>query len=134
MIDHMSSYSTDYPAAKSFYEAALSALGYGLNMEMVAEWDADFPTRRACAFGPGDNPIFWVIEVKQENAATPRHTAFVAQDRAAVSAFYDAAMGSGGSDNGAPGLRPIYHEHYYGAFVFDPDGNNVEAVCHAPEG
>ena len=65
--------------------------------------------------------------------ATPRHMAFVAPDHAAVSAFHDAAVATGGQDNGAAGPRPIYHEHYFGAFAIDPDGNNVEAVCHIPE-
>lgn len=134
MIDHLNSYTTDYPASKAFYGAVLPVLGYSLNHEMVTEWDTDFPTRRACAFGPGERVMFWVIEVKEESAATPRHVAFEAKDRAAVSAFYEAAMANGGTDNGGPGLRPMYHEHYYGAFAFDPDGNNVEAVCHAPEG
>ena len=134
MFDHISSYATDYTAAKRFYEAVLSVLGYTLNTEMVAEWDTDFPTRRACAFGPDGRVMFWVIEVKPENAATPRHIAFSASNRAEVNAFHEAALAVGATDNGAPGLRPMYHEHYYGAFVFDPDGNNVEAVCHAPEG
>lgn len=134
MIDHISSYAADYPGAKRFYEAVLPVLGYAMNAELVADWDTEFPTRRACAFGPGEKPIFWVIEVKQENAATPRHIAFSAQDRAAVDSFHEAALGAGAPDNGGPGLRPEYHEHYYGAFVFDPDGNNVEAVCHTPGG
>ena len=71
-----------------------------------------------------------MVEAKQ--AYTPRHLAFLAPDRAAVAAFHEAALRAGGKDHGAPGPRPIYHEHYYGAFVLDPDGNNVEAVCHAP--
>lgn len=128
MIDHLSTYATDYPATKRFYDAALGALGYALTTEMVADWDPDFPERRMCAFGT-DRPVFWVIEVR--DAASPRHLAFVAPDRDAVAAFHAAALGAGGLDNGAPGLRPIYHPDYYGAFALDPDGNNVEAVCHA---
>jgi predicted lactoylglutathione lyase len=96
---------------------------------MVSTWDPAFPTRRMCAFGP-QRPIFWVIEVRED--ATPRHTAFSARARAEVDAFYRAALAAGGRDNGAPGLRAIYHPNYYGAFVLDPDGNNVEAVCHEP--
>jgi catechol 2,3-dioxygenase-like lactoylglutathione lyase family enzyme len=131
MIDHLSSYTTNYPAAKAFYTAALAALGHSLQTEMVASWDTDFPERRCCAFGT-TRPVFWVIEVKDENAATPRHVAFVAADRTAVQAFFDAALAAGGTDHGAPGLRSEYHEHYFGAFILDPDGNNVEAVCHSP--
>ena len=131
MIDHLSSYAIDFPAARSFYLAALAPLGYGIQHEMVASWDTGFPTRRACAFGPPGKSCFWVIETKQQ--VTPRHTAFAARDRGGVRAFYDAGLAAGGRDNGAPGLRPIYHEHYYGAFLLDPDGNDVEAVCHAAE-
>lgn len=132
MIDHLSSYATDYPATRRFYEAALGALGYAVQTEMKADWDADFPGRRICAFGPEGRTIFWVIEAKE--AVSPRHVAFTATDRAAVAAFHAAALAAGGTDHGAPGPRPIYHEHYFGAFVLDPDGNNVEAVCHLPGG
>jgi catechol 2,3-dioxygenase-like lactoylglutathione lyase family enzyme len=82
-----------------------------------------------CAYGPG-RPVFWVIEVKEP--VSPRHVAFTAANREAVGAFHAAALAAGGTDHGAPGLRPMYHEHYFGAFALDPDGNNVEAVCHAP--
>ncbi len=129
MIDHLSSYTIDYAAAQRFYEAALAALGIPKQRETTASWDSDFPTRRICGFGP-QRPVFWVIEVRE--AASPRHVAFSAPTRAAVDAFYRAALGAGGRDNGAPGVRAIYHPTYYGAFVLDPDGNNVEAVCHTP--
>lgn len=131
MIDHLSTYATDYVATRNFYQAVFTPLGYAVQMEFVAEWNEAFPTQQMCAFGPAGKPIFWVIEVK--DAATPRHIAFSAQNRKAVEAFYEQAMAHGGQDNGKPGLRPMYHEHYYGAFAFDPDGNNVEAVCHTPE-
>jgi catechol 2,3-dioxygenase-like lactoylglutathione lyase family enzyme len=131
MIDHLSTYATDFDATRSFYAAALGALGYSVQSEMVASWDTEFPERRICAFG-AERPVFWVIEVKPENAATPRHTAFTASDRDRVAAFHAAGLGAGGTDNGAPGLRPEYHPDYFGAFVLDPDGNNVEAVCHTP--
>ena len=75
-------------------------------------------------------PSFWIGE--GEPVSGPMHVAFVARSRAAVNAFYAAALKAGGTDNGAPGLRPHYHANYYGAFVVDPDGNNVEAVCHLP--
>lgn len=130
MIDHISTYATDYLASKNFYEAAFSPLGYSLQTEFVAEWNTEFPTQRICAFGPENNPTFWIIESKQQY--TPRHTAFTAISHGAVEAFFENALENGGKDNGAPGLRPMYHENYYGAFVIDPDGNNVEAVCHAP--
>jgi len=132
MIDHISTYATDYDATRRFYQGALAPLGYALQVEMVASWDAEFPTRRICAFGPAGKGAFWIIEVK--TAASPRHVAFAAADRAAVAAFHRAALAAGGSDHGAPGLRPHYHASYFGAFVLDPDGNNVEAVCHAPAG
>ncbi|HEC13361.1 MAG TPA: VOC family protein [Acidiferrobacteraceae bacterium] len=131
MIDHISTYTTDYVKTKNFYEKAFSALGYSLQTEFVAEWNKEFPTRRICAFGLDRKPIFWVIETKEKY--TPRHVAFTAKTRADVDAFYNQAIENGGVDNGKPGLRPIYHENYYGAFAIDPDGNNVEAVCHTPE-
>ncbi len=131
MIDHLTTYATDYPATKAFYIAVLGALGYGLDREMVTTWDPEFPTRRMCAFGPPDKPVFWIAEVREP--ATPRHCAFTAANHAAVDAFHAAGLTAGGCDNGRPGLRPAYHASYYGAFAIDPDGNNVEAVCHAPQ-
>jgi catechol 2,3-dioxygenase-like lactoylglutathione lyase family enzyme len=128
MIDHASSYTTHFEAAKRFYELAFAPLGSRLQHEMVATWDPEFPTRRMCAFGP-QRPVFWVIEVREP--ATPRHIAFSAGTRAQVDAFHRAALDAGARDNGAPGVRAIYHPTYYGAFALDPDGNNVEAVCHA---
>jgi catechol 2,3-dioxygenase-like lactoylglutathione lyase family enzyme len=129
VIDHLSTYATDYPATRAFYDACLGALGYTVQTEMVASWDPEFPERRICAYG-SERPVFWVIETRE--IYTPRHLAFTAADRKSVAAFHEAALGAGGRDHGAPGLRPIYHEHYFGAFALDPDGNNVEAVCHAP--
>jgi len=131
VIDHLSTYATDYPATRRFYEGALAVLGHSVQLEMEMTWDPEFPGRRACAFG-AERPVFWVIETKE--ACTPRHVAFSASDREQVAAFHAAGLAAGGSDHGAPGPRPIYHEHYFGAFLLDPDGNNVEAVCHLPEG
>lgn len=128
MIDHLSTYATDFVATQKFYDATLGVLGYDRNMNMVAEWDSEFPTRRLCAYGTGQKPTFWLAEVKE--SASPRHVAFIATDRAAVDAFYGAGLEAGGRDNGKPGERPIYHPGYYGAFLLDPDGNNVEAVHH----
>ena len=132
MIDHLSTYTTDFPASQRIYDAALKALGFERVVNMVANWDPTFPTRRMCAYGPPGKPVLWIAEVKASDKATPRHVAFAAASKSAVDAFYRAALAAGAKDNGAPGPRPIYHEHYYGAFVFDPDGNNIEAVCHKP--
>ncbi len=130
MIDHLSTYATDFDASKSFYDAVFAALGYSVQMEMKAEWDQDFPNHRLCAYGPEGRPIYWVVEVR--DAFTPRHVAFTAPDRATVDAFHAAGLAAGGRDHGAPGPREIYHPDYYGGFLLDPDGNNVEAVCHIP--
>jgi len=132
MIDHISSYTTQFVEARAFYDAALRSLGHSIQVEMVADWDPDFPERRCCAWGPPGRSVFWVIEVRE--AASPRHIAFSAADRGQVDAFYRSAMGAGGRDHGEPGVRAVYHADYYGAFVLDPDDNNVEAVCHSPGG
>lgn len=129
MIDHLSTYATDFDATKRFYDGVLGTLGYTIQKEMVMTWDQDLPGRRACAYGL-DKPVFWVVEVIA--SYQPRHVAFSAADHESVRRFHEAALASGGKDNGAPGPRPMYHQHYYGAFAFDPDGNNVEAVCHQP--
>ena len=131
MIDHLSTYATDFPSTQAFYAAALGELGHTVQADMVFEQDPDLPGRRACAFGPEGRPMFWVIEVRE--SYSPRHVAFSAEDRDAVAAFYNAGLSAGGNDLGPPGPRPIYHEHYFGAFLTDPDGNNVEAVCHAAQ-
>jgi catechol 2,3-dioxygenase-like lactoylglutathione lyase family enzyme len=130
MIDHISTYATNFSATRAFYEAALAELGYSLQFEMRLDSDPELPGRRACAFGPEGRSVFWVIEVL--GPASPRHVAFVANDRQSVTSFHQTGLAAGGQDNGAPGLRPIYHENYYGSFLTDPDGNNVEAVCHTP--
>lgn len=128
MIDHMSTYATDFLKTKSFYQAAFSALGYKVLAEFTASDNQDWPSQRICAFGAGEKAAFWVIEIKENY--TPRHVAFAAASRSAVDEFYKLGLENGGRDNGKPGLRPHYHEDYYGAFVIDPDGNDVEAVCH----
>jgi catechol 2,3-dioxygenase-like lactoylglutathione lyase family enzyme len=126
MIDHIGFPVSDYDRAKAFYAQALAPLGYTLLFE-VEQQDTD---ARAAGFGADDNPDFWI---GGEGALDkPVHVAFSARDRATVDAFYKAALAAGGRDNGAPGLRPHYHPNYYGAFVRDPDGHNIEAVCHAP--
>jgi len=128
MIDHLSFYATDFERTQLFYDAALATLGYERNTNLVTTWDPEWPTRRACAWGKGGKATFWVIEVREPS--TPRHLAFASPDHASVEAFHRAALAAGGKDNGPPGPRPHYHPKYFGSFVLDPDGNNVEAVCH----
>jgi catechol 2,3-dioxygenase-like lactoylglutathione lyase family enzyme len=129
MIDHLSTYATDYPATRAFYGAVFGALGYAVQSEFSIDADEALPGRRVCMWGPSGRSIFGVVEVK--SAFEPRHVAFTAADRASVDLFHAVGLEAGGIDHGAPGLRPIYHANYYGAFLLDPDGNNVEAVCHA---
>ena len=130
MIDHISTYALDYVASKNFYDAVFKPLGHSIQAEFVADWEPEFPTRRICGFGSNGLAGFWVIETLVEY--TPRHVAFSAKNRQQVDQFYTVALQYGGQDNGKPGLRPEYHQHYYGAFILDPDRNNVEAVCHTP--
>jgi len=121
MIDHIGIRVKDYAASKSFYEEALAPLGYSTLMELGGV---------GAGLGKPGKPDFWI---SQGEPSGPIHIALVAPDRATVDAFYRAAIAAGGRDNGAPGLRPQYHPTYYGAFIIDPDGNNLEAVCHKPE-
>ncbi|MGA7164052.1 MAG: VOC family protein [Pseudolabrys sp.] len=126
MIDHIGFSVLDYARSKAFYESALGPLGYTLVMEVTAEETG----QPAAGFGSGGKPDFWIgAEGKLEK---PVHVAIVANARPAVAAFYRAALAAGGKDNGAPGLRAHYHPSYYAAFVLDPDGHNIEAVCHTP--
>jgi catechol 2,3-dioxygenase-like lactoylglutathione lyase family enzyme len=118
IIDHIGLTVSDYPRSKQFFTAALAPLNITLVME-VEGWSG---------FGRGGKPDFWFGAGGQAQA--PMHIAFVAENRAQVSAFHAAALAAGGKDNGPPGIREIYHPHYYGAFVIGPDGHNVEAVCH----
>jgi catechol 2,3-dioxygenase-like lactoylglutathione lyase family enzyme len=121
-IDHLGLDVTDYDRSKALYEKALAPLGMKLMME---------PVPQVGGFG-GDFPFFWIGK-RNRGPQSGVHVAFSARDRAMVNAFHAAALEAGGTDNGAPGVREIYHPNYYGAFVLDPDGNNVEAVCHKPE-
>ena len=127
MLDHIGFPVSDYERAKTFYLKALAPLGYSLIME-VKQDDSDSP---AAGFGANGKPDFWIGGEGALNK--PVHIAIEAKDRATVDAFYKAALGAGGRDNGAPGIRAHYHPNYYGAFVLDLDGHNVEAVCHTPE-
>jgi catechol 2,3-dioxygenase-like lactoylglutathione lyase family enzyme len=122
MLDHMGFGVSDYARSKAFYERALAPLGITLLMEPVAQ---------AAGFGKDGKPFFW-IESRGGAVEGRLHVAFAVDDRATVDAFHAAALEAGGTDNGAPGVREIYHPNYYGAYVLDPDGVNVEAVCHRP--
>jgi catechol 2,3-dioxygenase-like lactoylglutathione lyase family enzyme len=128
MLDHVGLEVSDFERSKAFYESALEPLGIRLIMEPVAG---------AAGFGSdtehGPSPYFW-IAARDRPAVSGAHVAFAARDTETVDAFHAAAIAAGGTDNGAPGPRPIYHPGYYGAFILDPDGNNVEAVCHRAGG
>ena len=122
MFDHLGFAVVDFAKSKAFYEKVFAALDVAVVMQ-----GEDF-----IGFGRDGRPQFWV---GVGAAPTTRmHIAFTAKDRAAVRNFYEAALAAGGKDNGPPGLRPNYHPNYYGAFVIDPNGHNIEAVCHSPEG
>ena len=130
MIDHLSLNVRDYQRSLDFYRRALAPLGYEVVMEISRAEVPSLQTEATCGLGTGGKPDLWLQPTKA--AFAPVHVAILASDRAAVDAFYQAAIAAGGRDHGAPGLRPHYHPNYYGAFVLDPDGHNLEAVCHAP--
>jgi catechol 2,3-dioxygenase-like lactoylglutathione lyase family enzyme len=122
MFDHVGLGVTDYAASKAFFVKALEPLGVGIVMEGP----------HGVGIGPNRKPSLWLFQTSEKPAHL--HLAFTAADRKQVDAFHRAALDAGGKDNGAPGLRPHYHANYYGAFIIGPDGHNVEAVCHMPEG
>lgn len=123
MFDHLGFAVADIARSRAFYAAALAPLGMGVHSEGDG-W---------VMFGAKGAPLLWIGGPDIAGAPPGHiHYAFAAADRAAVDAFHAAAIAAGGRDNGAPGLRPQYHANYYAAFVIDPDGHNVEAVCHAP--
>jgi catechol 2,3-dioxygenase-like lactoylglutathione lyase family enzyme len=124
MLDHMGFGVSDYARSKSFYERALAPLGISVVMEVTPEQTGG---HSAVGFGGDNKPYFWIAG---GDVAARVHVAFAANSRAEVDAFYQAALAAGGRDNGGPGLRPHYHPNYYGAFVLDPDGHNIEAVSH----
>jgi catechol 2,3-dioxygenase-like lactoylglutathione lyase family enzyme len=127
MIDHTGLQVSDPARSRAFYEKALAPLGYTVLREIPPQFTGG---KVVLGLGVPPTPDFWVAEGAP---STPRlHIAFRAGSRAAVDAFYAAALAAGGKDNGPPGPRPHYHEHYYGAFVLDPDGHNIEAVIHTP--
>jgi catechol 2,3-dioxygenase-like lactoylglutathione lyase family enzyme len=118
-LDHVGFGVSDYERSKAFYLEALAPL----DIELIKE-----PSEQAAGFGRNGKPFFWLEATRPP--VTQVHVAFACDSRDLVDAFHEAALRAGGIDNGAPGPRPIYHEHYYGAYVLDPDGNNIEAVCH----
>lgn len=120
MIDHAGIVVSNFEKSKAFYTAALAPIHYVLIMEVPG----------AAGFGDNHKPDFWIVQGTPNQP--PTHLAFGVQSRAMVDAFYAAAIKAGGKDNGAPGVRAHYHPNYYGAFVLDPDGHNMEAVCHLP--
>jgi catechol 2,3-dioxygenase-like lactoylglutathione lyase family enzyme len=125
MIDHTGVSVSNYARSKAFYIAALAPIGYQLLMEVPKELTG---SHDGAGFGVAPKPDFWVGGGGAN--VPPVNVAFRVSSRAQVDAFYAAAIAAGGKDNGKPGLRPHYHPNYYGAFVRDPDGHNIEAVCH----
>ncbi len=126
MLDHVGFAVADAERSRLFYEAALAPLGITLIMSVTAEQTEAGGV--AHGFGSDGKPYFWVGDNERVGEGT--HVAFTAETRAEVDAFHAAALAAGGLDNGAPGLRPHYGPNYYAAFVHDPDGLNIEAVCH----
>lgn len=126
MIDHTGVHVGSPEKSRHFYSQALAPLGYKMMVEIPKEH-----TGGAVVLGYGvpPKPDFWISEGAPKEKV---HIAFRADNREQVDRFYRAALEAGGRDNGAPGLRPHYHENYYGAFVLDPDGHNIEACCHNP--
>jgi catechol 2,3-dioxygenase-like lactoylglutathione lyase family enzyme len=126
MIDHLGIPVKDYAASKLFYGKVLAPLGIGVIMEVSPQQGA---LSDATGFGAEGKPFFWI---SAGNAGAGLHVAFAAEERAQVDAFYRTALAAGARDNGPPGVRAHYHPNYYGAFVIDPNGVNLEAVCHKP--
>ena len=125
MIDHLSVVVSDYEKSKAFYLQALAPTGHSRLVELPAAAGGQGPSAGFCH---ADGSDFWIGQ--GQAVRPPIHVAFRVSSRAAVDAFHAAAIAAGGTDNGAPGLRPRYHANYYGAYVLDPDGHNIEAVCH----
>ncbi len=128
MLDHVGLHVSDFARAKDFYRKALAAIGY----QLIAEFSAEVTGSTAVAgFGDPPKPDFWIHSAAQGARTAPAaHVAFRVPTKKLVDEFHAAAIAAGGRDNGAPGPRPHYHADYYGAFVLDPDGHNIEAVCH----
>jgi catechol 2,3-dioxygenase-like lactoylglutathione lyase family enzyme len=123
MLDHVGFQCVDLPASASFYDATLTPLGVRRLMDFQV----------AIGYGSADHPDFWIGEFREGEGFRESHIAFTAETRTQVDAFFKAAVTAGAEVLHEPRIHEEYHEHYYGAFVRDPDGNNVEAVCHRPE-
>ncbi len=126
MFSHVTIGITDFERAAAFYDPVMATLGHG----------RFYSGDGFCAFGTLGGSQFWIMPPFDGNTASVgngSHTAFLAPDRAAVRAFHEAALANGGTDEGPPGLRTHYHPNYYGAYVRDPDGNKIQAVCHRAE-
>lgn len=130
MIDHTGIPVTDYARSKAFYEKLLATVDATLIMEVTPEQTSNGTW--AAGFGRDGKPDFWIGD-DARGVAAHTHVALNTDSRAKVDAFHAIGLALGGRDNGAPGLRPHYHADYYGAFIHDPDGHNIEAVCHRPE-
>ena len=128
MIDHMGVVVSDFAKSKLFYTKALAPIGYTVLMELSSQQTG---RNDVAGFGAAPKPDFWIGSGNPN--VPPVHMAFGVGKRSLVDAFYQAAIAAGGKDNGPPGLRPHYHPNYYGAFVLDPDGHNLEVVCHCAE-
>jgi catechol 2,3-dioxygenase-like lactoylglutathione lyase family enzyme len=127
VIDHVGLSVVDYTRALRFYEAALEPLGISVVMQVTKEETGGY---EGAGFGRGGKPSFWISGGER---TSPRvHIAFIADNHEAVNAFFEAALAAGAADNGEPGIRAHYHPDYYAAFVIDPEGQNIEAVCHKP--
>lgn len=129
MLDHIGLSVADLPRSRAFYDAVMPTIGASCVMAVTAAETGG--TYEGAGYGRDGKPSFWIGTGGRTKGSL--HVAFVASTRAAVDAFHAAALAAGATDNGAPGLRPHYHPNYYGAFVLDPDGHNIEAVCHLPE-
>ena len=129
MLDHVSLGTANLARARKFYDAALKPLGYKMVLPV--------PGYGYGYGGAKGDAKFWIglplAKRRKPRASAGTHVAFLAENRKSVDAFYKAAIKAGAKDNGRPGLRPEYHANYYGAFVFDPEGHAIEAVCHKPE-
>jgi catechol 2,3-dioxygenase-like lactoylglutathione lyase family enzyme len=130
MIDHMGIQVRDYEKSKAFYLKALGPLGYSVIVEFGRDEVPELKDDKVCGLGEKQKPDFWLAV--GQTPTSPQHLAFRAESRAIVDAFYKAALAAGGKSNGEPGVRPQYHPNYYGAFVIDINGHNLEAVCHDP--
>jgi catechol 2,3-dioxygenase-like lactoylglutathione lyase family enzyme len=130
MIDHLTVLVTDYRRSIQFYLQALKPLGYAMTLELDDVSYPQLPSAFFAGIGVDGKPDLWL---RPSTIVAPTHVAFRAESRAIVDAFYREAIAAGGTSNGAPGPRPEYDANYYAAFVLDPDGYNIEAVCRKPE-